>query len=354
MIKRTFRLMHRARVPLLVVGVSLLTVCGFFILESGVQASEFSPRSLTIGTSVPSATTTYRIGFQYPSTTSIGSLRFQFCDNPLANIPCNPVAGLDATGATLVGQTGETGFSVLSANAGTVVLTRAPSVTGLVPATYTLGNIVNPSITGEFFVRILSYTSTDATGPFVDNGSVAGSTASGLTTQLEVPPVLIFCLAQQFTGVDCNTGSGTLVDVGQLTASAARHGSSEMIVATNAGDGYTITVDGITMSAGTFTIPALAAPTASAPGSSQFGINLRDNSDPNVGANQSGPGAPSTVTANYNIPNRYAYASGDTVVTNPIPTDFKKFTVSYVVNVSPSQPAGYYNSTFTYTCTGNF
>ncbi|HSD56003.1 MAG TPA: hypothetical protein VLA92_02520, partial [Candidatus Saccharimonadales bacterium] len=58
--------------------------------------------------------------------------------------------------------------------------------------------------------------------------------------------------------------------------------------------------------------------------------------------------------ARYSIPNRYAFANGDTIATSPDVTDTRKFTVSYIANVTPSQPPGIYTATLTYICTPTF
>lgn len=126
-----------------------------------------------------------------------------------------------------------------------------------------------------------------------------------------------------------------------------------MIAATNADFGLAIAAYGTTMTSGNNIIPALTTPTVSAPGNAQFGLNLRNNSDPDIGEDPSGGGV-AMPTAAYNIPNRYVFNSGDIVATSPAVTDTRKFTSSYIVNVSSSQPPGVYTATLTYICTATF
>jgi len=54
----------------------------------------------------------------------------------------------------------------------------------------------------------------------------------------------------------------------------------------------------------------------------------------------------------------FKFASGDPVADSANgglgPTDAQIFTVTYIVNVTGSQPAGTYTATFTYICTPTF
>jgi hypothetical protein len=126
-----------------------------------------------------------------------------------------------------------------------------------------------------------------------------------------------------------------------------------MVIATNAQSGYNISVTGSTLTSGNNTIASLAAASPSQTGVSQFGINLRANSLPTVGADPSGPGA-GTPLASYNQPNLYTFNNGDTVANTGGVSDFRKFTISYMVNISKQQAAGIYASTFTYVAFANF
>jgi len=110
---------------------------------------------------------------------------------------------------------------------------------------------------------------------------------------------------------------------------------------------------GTTMTSGNNEIAALDNPTPSAPGNSQFGLNLRANSDPTIGSEPSGSGA-ANPTAKYNIPNRFAFTPGDTVAASSGVTANRKFTASYIVNVTPAQQPGIYTATLTYICSATF
>jgi hypothetical protein len=125
-----------------------------------------------------------------------------------------------------------------------------------------------------------------------------------------------------------------------------------MVAATNAEGGYNLRVIGGTMASGNNVLPAMnGAP--SQQGVSQFGINLRANTNPIIGQEVTGPGS-AGIAAGYNQQNQFRYQSGDVLVSTADPDNFRKFTVSYIVNVASGQPGGVYATTLTYICLGNF
>ena len=107
------------------------------------------------------------------------------------------------------------------------------------------------------------------------------------------------------------------------------------------------------MSSGVNTIPALAAQTVSTIGTSQFGLNLRANATPAVGADLTGAGT-GTYAANYGTADSYRFGSGEVVAQAAVPTNANTFTSSYIVNIGGSQAAGVYTATMTYICTASF
>jgi hypothetical protein len=279
---------------------------------------------------------------------------FEYCTSPLPEVTCDAPAGMNATNAILTQQIGEGGYFVLTGQTNRIILTRAPSLPPTInPSSYVFDNIKNPTdVAKTFYARITTYGSTDATGPYTDFGAVVNATTVGVQLNTEVPPYLKFCVGVTITG-DCTTAEDNLVDLGTLSSSKVSSGTSQMMVATNADFGLVIGMYGTTMTSGNNIIAALNTPTLSAPGNAQFGLNLRDNSNPNIGSDPSGGGI-ATPTSKYNTPNRYAFTSGDTVATSDDVTDTRKFTVSYIANVPPDQVPGVYTATLTYICTATF
>jgi len=335
----------------LLLVTALVSVFGLYTAQA--NANQLMERKLTLGSITPGATTTHTFNFTYYSATNVGSVRFEYCTSPLPDIPCDAPGGLDLSGAALTNQTGETNFSILSAQPNSIVLARTAAAPTQSASSYTFDPVINPTGTPDtFFVRISTYASEDGTGPLTDFGAVANATTEDVLLSTEVPPILKFCVGLTL-GTDCSTADDNLIDLGDLSTSRAAKGSSQMLAGTNADFGLAIAAYGTTMTSGNNTITALANPTVSAPGNGQFGINLRKNSDPPVGEEPSGIGI-ALPTSRYDIPNKYTFQSGDVVATSPDATDIRIFTASYVVNVPPSQPPGVYTATITYICTASF
>jgi hypothetical protein len=321
-----------------------------------VQAAQTPNRSLTLSTSEAAATNvTYTVGFTIAGSYNLGSVAIEFCEeDPLPDQPCTLPQGMDISAATLGAQTGVVGFNVVGGTATRIILGRAPAGITPVPVTFTLQNITNPDTANHtYFARIYTYTSNNGSGFSVDDGGLAFSTANRLTISTEVPPYIQFCVAQVITGLDCSSAAGYLVDLGEFSRLSPKSAEAQMLVATNAAYGAGITVSGTTLQSGNNTIPAMAAPSGHTPGVSQFGINLRSNSSPNIGEDPVGPGV-AAVAAGYNTPNQYKFATGDTVASTSTTTDLRKFTVSFVTNINQNQAPGVYSTTMAFICLANF
>lgn len=337
----------------LVAVVALICVVG--LLSRQTDALRFQDRSMYIGSSLAGDTTFYQISFTYPTTNTVGSLRLEFCDNPIPTLPCNVPAGLDITGATLSAQSGETGFSISQQTSSVIVLSRTPSTTGITTASYRFDNMVNPSAENQdFYVRMTDYASTDASGSSIDFGSVTARLVPAIEVYSQVPPILVFCVAGTINDDNCEDTAGNFADYGELSSNQTHTTATQILARTNAQYGYNITVSGRTMTSGINEIPTLLSPTESFRGVGQFGINLAANSQPAVGADPVGPGVGATLNSNYTQANKFLFRDGDTLVTSTGVTPARKFTASYIVNVPANQPPGVYSTTISYTCLAGF
>jgi hypothetical protein len=326
----------------------ILAACPMAALAS---VTTLQNRSLSISTSAGGALATHTFSFNFPISEDVGSLLFQYCTDPIDEITCVTPTGMNASGATLVSQTGETGFSLTSATQNELVLSRPVATVGNQINTYQFDGVVNPSDIGPFFVRISAYTTTDASGAYESFSSVAGSIAVGININTEVPPILYFCSAVSIP-TDCSDATGDFIEFGDLSSKATSAGTSQFMVGTNAPNGYSVTANGFTMTSGTDQINATSPLSTSATGTSQFGMNLAANLSPLVGA--SPVGGSGAALPNYSQANRFTYGNGDTVAQSTGPTELQLYTVSYIVNVNSTQPAGVYNTTITYVCTAGF
>lgn len=340
--------------------VALLILIGVLLFSFVPSASaQVSPpnRSLTI--SDPRAGQTnvrYTIGFGVSNPGYVlGSTTLLFCDNsPLIGQPCAAPAGFDISTATITSQTGVTGFSIApGATANSLLLTRTAAFVSTTYITIEFSGVTNPSGIGTYFGRLQTYNTEDATGAAVNEGGVTLSISEPIELQTVVPPFLYLCVGVTIPGYLCTGAINSFIDFGELSPRQTRTATSEFIVATNAGDGFVVYVTGTPPTSGNNVIPAMASRQNSRTGSSQFGLNLRDNTNPDVGVDPLGVGS-GIVTTDYASQNEFKYASGDNLVYSNTTTSDKKFTVSYVINVSNQQRPGVYNTTLLYTALAQF
>lgn len=306
---------------------------------------------------IPGATTSYTVSFQYMTPAVVGSVDFLFCIDPIPYMPCVTPPGLDTSNATLTTQSGETGFSINSKTSNHIVIGRTP--TSMDPlqgvSSYTFENIKNPAGNGKSFsIRMKSLASTNGTGPEIDFGSVKGQVAEGVVLETQVPPMLIFCVAGQVADNCESTNDNFFTDMGQMGTDTTLTAQSQFAVGTNASGGFAITANGLPPTAGTNVMNAPTSPTENLPGTNQFGINLVENSDLNLGSNPQGEWANAVPATNYSQPNQFMYTPGDMIAYSPNVSLMKKFTISYVLNTSNNMRAGVYTTTINYIASGRF
>lgn len=321
-----------------------------------VWAGEITDRSLTLSSSAPGQTSVnYSFNLTVPSDTTIEAFSAEICTT--AYDACTTPTGFDAGNATLLSQPSgfgdSTGWSADSSDAGQIRMQNGNnSTTPGSSQSVTFDGITNLSNTNEtFYARLTTYANADYTGE-IDTGVVAASTAEQVQLEGTVPPILTFCVGTDISS-DCSSASGNSIDFGTFSSSSTASATSQMRANTNGSGGYAITVKGSTLTSGTNSIPALGTQTASEPGTSQFGMNLRSNTDPNVGADPTGDGI-GTYTSEYGTQDQFRFNSGDAVAEAVEETNSNTFTVSYIVNIEPKQAAGVYNTTMTYICTATF
>lgn len=334
-------------------SASIFLVAIVLIYSQVVIAAPLTTRSITLGSSAASASTTHKYDFTVATTGNVGSIIFEYCTT--ASGSCTGPTGLDVDSVTLDAQTGATGFVVDATETTTnkIVIDRTPaSVSASAVLSYTFGSAVNSSTANEtFFVRVSTTDAADGGGSTVDTGVVAGSTAAQPVVTIAVNETLTFCI---YTGANCAAG-GTAVSLGTASPSSASSGTNKMDASTNASGGYAITVNGATLTSGANTITAITAGSGatSSPGSEQFGLNLRDNTSPNVGTDPSGDSGFSYGTG-YGTIDSFKFVSGNTVTSTSAPTLNTTYTAAYIANISATTEPGTYQTTLTYICTATF
>jgi hypothetical protein len=332
---------------------------------------------------MPGGTVNHRFTFTVPTGGNIGSIKFEYCT--IASVdPCVVPDGLTTTGGTTAlgmtsDGTSDMGFTLDKTTNGAPFITRtAANVSAATTITVRLDNIVNPDVLNTpnytFFVRISTYTGTDGSTGVVDTGSVAASTSTQIELSGVMPESLIFCTGETI-GVngggipDCTTATPGDITFDRLfSPTDTSVATSQMAASTNAEAGYSISVNGTTLTSGVNTIPAMAAAAIGARGTGQFGLNLRANttttSTPAVGTDVApvsniGNSLRAQPTTDYNTPDSFKFLTGDVIARSDFnsdlgPTNSQIYTTSYMVNVSGSQPAGTYATTLTYVCTATF
>jgi hypothetical protein len=325
------------------------------LLTPVVSADQLLGRSLKLGDSQANVSTNYEFGFDVNETTPIAAITFQFCSNtPFPDDECTVPDGLDVSNAVLVNQSGNTGFAVApQTTANRLVLERngAPATTGF--SSYRLAGVLNPVSDGSYYVRIQTYQTTQTTGEADNYGGIAFVINRNVEITATVPPYLLFCVGVTVNGFNCENVVGNYVNFGELSSRQATQGTTQMLAATNATDGYTIRVNGPTLTSGTNVIPGLVGSDISRPGVSQFGMNLRANNSPQGGLDVTGSGG-GLPTNGYNQINNYRFNSGDVVAVSNTPDRARKYTSTYLVNITRTQAPGAYVSTLTYVALGSF
>lgn len=326
------------------------------IPTSPVEAAmRLQDRSIYMNTAEAGARTFHRVSFRYMSPDPVGSIEMLFCNDPIPYMPCAIPEGMDVSGVELIEQAGEQGFSITERSVNRIVMSRPPSAPLEHKSSYTFDNIINPQFAGDAFsIRLKTFSSTDATGQQVDFGSMRTQITQSIEIRTQVPPMLIFCMAEEVEYNCTETNEVYYRDMGELKPNSTLTARSQMAVGTNASAGFTITAYGAPVSAGTSVIPSTEVPTRSMPGQNQFGINLVENTDPLLGDDPEGDWANAVASEDYSIPNHYKFISGDTVAYSPNVSLMKKFTVSYVLNSSPELRAGVYTTTINFVATGRF
>ncbi len=352
--------------------LAILALAAYALNPLATQAvTTLTMRSVALGNSAPSVTTTYTASFKPSISGNIGSIKFQLCDSPLEGSACNQPASASAAAATLAtGAPTTTPFSSFvsgsggqTATATTFWIVDATPQAVVAGTSYIvqLANITNPNVVNhEYYVRMYGYSDAAGTAQ-VEYGAMAVSTAQQIVVTGTMPESLVFCVGT--AGTDCGNMTGSSVDLGTFSPISTNTGTSLMGASTNAAFGYVITVNGTVPSSGTNTIAAMGtqslnslgcAPTcASTPGISQFGSNVRANTVPVVGADVTGLGG-AVGSGTYNLANSFRFFDGDTVAGVGGVTKANLFTNSYLVNVGGDQAAGLYTATMTYICTATF
>ncbi|HVQ43373.1 MAG TPA: hypothetical protein VMT30_00180 [Candidatus Saccharimonadia bacterium] len=354
-------------------------VLGASSIPTAASAAQITARSTTLTSSAAAASTSYAFTWTGPTATTVKGIKFQVCDSPLQQTTC--AAPSSASIATATFQTTAPTSAALSSfaisgtqNATQVIISNATGTAGNATFTAQFNAVTNPNTANlSYYTRITTYSDTGASAE-LDFGAMAVSTARQISLAANVQESLTFCVGTSGTGCGGGGLTGTTVNLGVgsdnvLSSSTPSGGISLMAVDTNATTGYVITY--ITTSPGGTGGTACAGSLSSSndcitdfggtagtfvAGTGKFGINLRDNATPNIGADISGSGS-GAVSAPYNTIDNFAFQAGATprtVASSTGPTVPNLYTVAYAAQAGNTTKPGAYSATFTWVATGTF
>ncbi len=139
-------------------------------------------------------------------------------------------------------------------------------------------------------------------------------------------------------------------DMGVLDSSTTGTAVETIAIRNYVSSGYVLQIAGAAPSQGVHTLTTLTTPSTSQPGTEQFGINLADNTSPNIGADPvqvpSGGFSFGTATTDYGTADLFKYIDGDVVAQSLSSSGETDYTMSIVINVSNVTPGGQYTGIF--------
>lgn len=340
---------------------------GFFI-PSITSASSFTSVSDTLSSQAPSTASDHTFGWTLYTghTTAVNAVitidlnqsdfvasgtwqtsDFAFTDNVRS---AAAPASVGTGAATCSGSSANNYIVNVTAATSTFVITTCTGWTTSSAAVATTFKIFGTTATGSGVLT--NQTNVDSSVFTITNsvndtdsgtGAVAIETNDVVTVNATVNPTLTFSI------------SSATVNLGTLTTSTTATGSHTVSVATNGSGGFAVTYNGATLTSGSNIIAAYPALSSSAAGTAGFGINLKLNTSPVVGAAVTTNAGTCGIATNYNTANSFSFATASTTAVTSVsaPADCV-YTVSYIANIASTTPAGTYSTALTYIATGTF
>lgn len=411
--------------------MAMLTVVNLASFFGTASAATLSSRSLTLTSTLPGdsavgaansetngADATHTFTFTPGTAASIGSFTFEWCTTALG--ACTAPDGLvvndgtaitvqtvdpDGAGASPATTFGNTYSIDGDASDTNLLVVEAGTANALDTddiVVFSFDDITNPTDTGEFFVRINSYTGTSSqTGP-TDDGGVASAITEGIVITSRVAETLGFSTTGEIDTTNVMdptsaclplTGSGAITlgdpaNENTLALDSTFDNYSAFRVYTNAASGVAIQYEGDTLRRGTLTTdptidPIGGTPAVSAEGTEQFGLavdtvsggtnNVSITSSSSTldmtyvsdaaalaaggaltidGAYDGGSGVIQDVAPDaefaFETNNDPALRTPVTIATSTGYVDCKTVAVRYIANISPLTTSGTYTTTIVY------
>lgn len=197
---------------------------------------------------------------------------------------------------------------------------------------------INPTTSGSKTITIAAGAdSGDIVVNILDNSQVSVSAV--------VDESLTFTVSDNSIGFGTLSASDDFFASGDTNGSATEVEAHTLVVGTNASSGYTMTVNGATLTSGANTITAIGSSnTSSSPGTEQFGLRM------------TASGGSGAVSAPY-AASGFAFDSAafpDEVAASTGASANTTYSARYLANITSSTEAGAYTATLTYVATANF
>lgn len=139
-------------------------------------------------------------------------------------------------------------------------------------------------------------------------------------------------------------------DMGVLDSSHTGTAVSTIKIRNYLSGGYTLHITGAAPSQGTHSLTRLATPSTSHQGAEQFGINLANNTEPDIGADPlqvpDNTFSFGQVNSDYSQADLYTYDDGAAVAHSDKSSGETDYTISMLINVSNVTPGGRYSGTY--------
>jgi hypothetical protein len=276
----------------LLVIATLVAIFGLLQIRpvDQVQAAQITTRSILMSTSNPAATAnsvTYQVRFTAASSYTVKAIVIDFCANDpiIGDATCTAPTGFDVGSATPTiitcssacgtndatlsptvlgsGWTAAGTNLITGSQYRTITLTNSTgvAVTSSSVIAFDMTNVTNPTTTGTFYARVLTYTTTTtgyapgSEGSYSDYGGIALSTAALITITSKVQEQLTFCVYTSSCGTAANILLGDTNDI-LSTSAVAVNKAVNYSLSTNAAHGATVYLKGNTLTSGGNTIPA--------------------------------------------------------------------------------------------------
>lgn len=217
--------------------------------------------------------------------------------------------------------------------------TAAVAASDKVIITYDGSNSVNPSTANSYAIAI--------SGAFGDTGNVTVNILNDdqVSVTATVSQSLTFSISDNTIGFGTLSSGASRYATGDTSGSASEVEAHNIVIGSNAANGYTMAVTGTTLTSGGNSITAIGSSnTAPAAGTEQFGLRL------------SASGGSGAVSAPY-AASGFAFDSAafpDQIASASVASANTTYSARYVANITANTEAGSYSSTLTYVATANF